>query len=267
MKLTLAAASAALLGAAVLTTAGGANAEILTVTFQGTVLNGTDDTGVFGVAGANLTGDRYTAVYTIDDSINAYKHYDPTVGLSEISGGTVYLPAHHGMPALGTQSPVSATITINGVTVPVPGAYYGLAWQTRPSNFGGEEYFIAQDKATSGLVTSNDYMKNQIASDKNRINPSYDFHVPFSYTIKPSDEYHDGIFQDSVCNSGTDICSVDVDINLKPTSITIAQAFLDPPPLDPPIPEPATWTMLILGVGMIGIAARRRRSEDTTFAA
>jgi len=30
-----------------------------------------------------------------------------------------------------------------------------------------------------------------------------------------------------------------------------------------PTPEPAAWTMLILGVGMIGIAARRRREAIT----
>ena len=32
------------------------------------------------------------------------------------------------------------------------------------------------------------------------------------------------------------------------------------------VPEPATWTMLILGVAMVGFAARRRR-EGTAFAA
>jgi len=30
----------------------------------------------------------------------------------------------------------------------------------------------------------------------------------------------------------------------------------------PPIPEPATWTLLIAGFGLVGAAARRRRSAS-----
>jgi hypothetical protein len=33
-----------------------------------------------------------------------------------------------------------------------------------------------------------------------------------------------------------------------------------PPPVTPPIPEPATWAMLIAGFGLVGATARRRKT-------
>ena len=39
------------------------------------------------------------------------------------------------------------------------------------------------------------------------------------------------------------------------------QGFSDAVQVPPPIPEPATWTMMLLGFGAVGYAARRRRKS------
>jgi hypothetical protein len=37
------------------------------------------------------------------------------------------------------------------------------------------------------------------------------------------------------------------------------------PAITPSVPEPATWAMMILGMGMIGLAARRRANVVTAL--
>ena len=42
-----------------------------------------------------------------------------------------------------------------------------------------------------------------------------------------------------------------------------SHAFVPDPP--PPVPEPATWAMLIVGFGLIGFVARRRTAATTVL--
>jgi hypothetical protein len=69
-----------------------ASADMVTVTYSGTVLGGFDQLGVFGTANTSLTGDRYTAVY----------FFNTAIGLN-VSGRTPSL-----LPRLSPRSRASA---------------------------------------------------------------------------------------------------------------------------------------------------------------
>jgi len=45
----------------------------------------------------------------------------------------------------------------------------------------------------------------------------------------------------------------------------ITNAVLPPPPPPPGVPEPATWGMMMLGLGVVGSALRRQRRTDVAF--
>lgn len=227
-----------------------AKAEIVTVTYQGVVASGVDQTGLFGLGvGKNLTGDAYTIVFTINDAVSAYKSDTPGL-LSQIVGGTEY-PS-----PTGHQSPVSAAITIKGHTVLVPGVYQGAVWQEEhnPPNPHAELFEMARDNMDDGVNTHQDYIFNQMLAWTVPMMTSENYHVPMSYTVQPGKNVVHGEFSDYVYNDATHIYSTNIDAMLRPESITITDGV----PNVPSVPEPATWAMLILGVGMIGCAARRR---------
>jgi hypothetical protein len=82
--------------------AGPASAEIVSVTYWGTVTSGYDQTGVFGPAGTDLIGDSYVAHYVFDTTEGIT--YSNSIG-SGVTGGSWS----------GVASPsVSASVTING---------------------------------------------------------------------------------------------------------------------------------------------------------
>jgi hypothetical protein len=81
-----------------------ASATIYEMSFQGTIASGIDNSGIFGTAGANLSGDSYVTTYL----------YDPSIGYvinpNYAYGGTDYSSSNSPSPIL------SAAITINGTT-------------------------------------------------------------------------------------------------------------------------------------------------------
>lgn len=231
--------------------AGSANANIVTVTDQGVVTSGVDQTDLFGLGdNADLTGQTYTIVFRIDDSVAAYQGDIPGIR-DQIFGGTYY-PSPR-----GDQSPLSAVLTINNHTVVVPGRYQGAVWQQTlvPPNTHAEEYEVAIDERDDGINTYHDDIWDQIISYAYPMMTTEDYHVPFSYTIHPGDTVIAG-FTDQVTSDATGGYLINVNAKFGTTSVTVADA----------VPEPATWAMLILGVGMIGFAARRR-NEATAVAA
>jgi hypothetical protein len=90
-KIVAAAAGILLLGPLVAPMA--AQATIVAGSFAGTMTGGTDDTGVFGAQGADLTGDAITGTFTYDTSL-----FGPP------SGGT----------AAGSPGALTVTVTIGG---------------------------------------------------------------------------------------------------------------------------------------------------------
>lgn len=72
---------------------------LVTATVTGTVSSGIDQTGVFGVAGADLTGSNYTLVYTIDDTNQ------------QVAADEAYIQS------TDNSNPVMAVLTINGQSI------------------------------------------------------------------------------------------------------------------------------------------------------
>ena len=48
--------------------------------------------------------------------------------------------------------------------------------------------------------------------------------------------------------------------------VTISVSFADLPPPTPSVPEPATWAMMLAGMGAIGFAMRRRAKVNVSYA-
>lgn len=234
-------------------------AKIVKITYKGAISSGRDLTGVFGTANANLTGDSFTAVFTINTSINANLYASATT--ENFYGGTKYLPAHGGKPAKGTTSPVTATLTINGHTIAVPSAYWGRVWDSSWTGTASELNLEVQDKHTSGTVTYSDDLENRIFSTTHAIDPTPDFTQPLSYKLQAGDTTNLSAFTDTVYDSRTGAYSVKVTVAFKPTSVSIASPVIAAQRAFSEVPEPAAWAMMTLGVAMIGIATRRRKAS------
>ena len=70
--------------------ANAAEAGIVYVTWTGTVAAGSDNAGLFGDAGANLTGTSFTAYFTIDSSM---EHLPDIISRSIITETMAWLQA------------------------------------------------------------------------------------------------------------------------------------------------------------------------------
>jgi len=207
MKLTMAAASAALLGAAVLTTAGGASASpLLTFTLHDTdtgttdILNTSGElTGGNSAVPATAGGSSFTAIGYFNINPNELlTNFDivshGTANIGEISGGTAAI-----------YEDISSVWTL------VPGTLINL--QTAPS---GVASVLTSSSSTVDLG-------------------------PGAYRLVINSS---GI--DTLLGQGAAKFAVDLEGSA--------------------VPEPATWAMMILGVGLIGFAARRRRESAASFA-
>lgn len=247
--------------------AASAKASIVTATFQGVVTSGYDQTGLFGTPNANLTGDSFTAVYTVNDRVKAASSYLPGFGSFIQGGPSIY----------GSQSPVSASITINGITFGINNDAHNMGEVSQYNNivngnnlpWAPLSQMIYYDANIYDDVINNNYdiVSEAILTDYIQLQQnllSSDYHTPISYILQPYDRTFEN-FEDIVCGfDGTsdETCPIWTVAKLETTSVAITG---DPGnefwPVWPPVPEPATWTMLILGVGMIGFTVRRRSAN------
>jgi len=226
-------------GAAALAMAAPAAAAPATVTVTGTVMGGSDPAGTFGTAGANLAGQAFSAVFTI----NA-KPDSATV----TTGNSAFLFGN------GAASPVSAALTIGSATYNFAGSFSGLARAADAAGQGGTDllYYMVEDTDVSLLPPGNtlfyvgfdtlrdvigkgDYASNDVAGLTLADNAKG--HVQIANRDAVTGSYGPSTFAD-----------------LAVTSIRAQMAA--------PVPEPATWAMMVTGFAMAGVALRRRRRVD-----
>jgi hypothetical protein len=145
---------------------------------------------------------------------------------------------------------VSATLTVNSVSVAVDGAFLGWAYANNddPSNLQGELY----NEADEFHLTTSGYEQKVVWNDVT--NPSTTSSVPSdyrtvgTYALQPGDlpTGHFGIFVKDLSQDGY---LVQTWGDLTFDSVTISSA-----------PEPGAWTLMILGLGGAGLMLRRRRA-------
>ena len=232
------------LGALLLTTP--ASAAILTATVTGTVREGGYYAGRYPAPLNDLTGQSFTAVYTINDAIpgilvNDYD--DGSVRNTGVDGGTVF----------GRPSPVSAVLTLAGFTINFAGkdrGYYYVYRDLANSHNDGiglstSSYVPRTDGQSSGILDITVYSAPQGTT-------SGDYRVPFSYAFQPGDSATGQINFETytVDEAGAEQSYLYFTALFDPATISVVNASA--------APEPASWAMMIGGFGLAGAAVRRR---------
>ena len=213
-----------------------ASAATYLITYTGTVSSGVDSTGVFGTKWTNLAGNNFTVVYTLTS---------PQPGSETYSAGpTAYT---RGGSSSGTISPVSATITIKGITQTIDGTAFGQAYQFNDAS-GDSVSHVAQQYS----LNETSYVNNTISSSVNNIVNSTDYTAALNY-LSQADDYRSGSFQIEryyISGNGDYVFTGLAYGNMISNSVTIAAVDA--------APEPATWAMMIAGFGAVGGSLRRR---------
>lgn len=201
-----------------------AAAVVKVATYTGTISSGLDATGVFGAPNTDLIGKTATIKFVYDINIGTR---DSSPGRDFVYGGTSSANAN---PIL------KSSVTIDGVTSTINGKdgvafVFGLVGTMEHQNnfVSMSSASIEQYQDTAINILSNipaslaDNMPQQtftgtVSFLRNR----------YDYSTNATTMYATGSF-----NSGTVLITSGV-------------------------PEPASWTMMIAGFGLVGIAARRR---------
>lgn len=199
--------------------AGTAGATVYTVTFDGSFTSGTDVGGDFGTAGANLAGDAFTLTTTYDDSVGSHNAPGDTVGD-------------------GLANPtLSAGMIVNGVTLPIIDSSSSYNIRYLPV-VGGASMVVQLDSATAAIGIGADGPVTSLSGDM-----AWDGTAQFFGYDGGTIRLVDGL------NGWMSVSDVTVSPVADPNLFT--QGTLA-------IPEPSTWAMLLLGVGLLGLALRRR---------
>jgi hypothetical protein len=212
---------------------GTASAGPVTATYQGFVSGGYDQFGVFGAANIDLTGDAFTTVYTINDAaLGATTYSDSNV--SYIYGGVGF----------GSLAPaVSAVVTINGHSLSIAGNYEGEAYQSTSAS----DYLVDHFANSAIAPGTNAEAQNYVLSVSDPFTTSGDYHTPLFHQVQPGDSSFGEVL---VYNEST---GYSLDVALTNTSVSISGLT--------EVPEPASWAMMIFGLGCVGVQLRRRTTN------
>ena len=201
------------LAAVALAIAPAASAAIVVTTYTGTVTEGE------GALGVDLAGLAYTAVFTLDTSIN--RHTPGPDGESDLVVG----PDTEG----NTSNPfLSAVVTLDGSPIPLP-------------LFGANYAYVGVGTAighSSGIAAPNFW---DFFAEHAGIPGSLDT----AFSVSPTETSYGEIAMSD--GQGGFSLWFRGDVSRVNTVV------------DGGVPEPATWAMMILGFGAIGAVARRRR--------
>lgn len=216
-----------------------AAAAIVDVIYTGTVTSDSDLTGVFGTVGGSndLVGQIYTAKFVFDTSMGTEVN---TGSQHYISGGTGF----------GTTSPaISATLTIGSTTISVPTNYSAEIYTHDQAAIGfGEQNHFVSDYVNNSALYSYRVLQAYVFGSSGSIPFSLD--GPFSYTIAAGDSgylSYSGSVYDYAAAQQIESLTINGDVS----TLTVSSG----------VPEPSTWTMLMLGLAGVGWMACRRKAK------
>jgi hypothetical protein len=226
-------------GAAAMAIAAPAAAAPATVTVTGTVMSGFDVAGTFGTAGANLAGQAFSAIFTVDAKFGSTTTGSAT---SAVVFGS------------GAASPVSAALTIGAGTYNFAGSFSGLARVSDAAGQGGTDllYYMVEDTDLSLMPPGNTLFYAGFDTLRNVIGQAdYTSNDVTGLTLADNAKGH---VQIANRDAATGRYGASTFADLAVTSIRAQVAA--------PVPEPATWAMMVTGFAMAGVALRRRRRVD-----
>jgi hypothetical protein len=206
--------------------AGPASARVYKLTIDGTIVSGTDDTGIVVAPGGSLAGLSYSFVATFDDATpgsDLFAEDDflrlERAGTGVLRIGRSYTFAFDGanVAELVVENEVDKVSTIIGGSCPdvFLCGFFGASLRSSVSNF----------LAGPGLG------------------------LPVNHVWMPGDNFN-GQFRLGGFNDG--FYALRADLGDEGTLVTLSATA---------VPEPAAWAMLIAGFGLVGAAARRRRPQ------
>jgi hypothetical protein len=208
-------------------------------TYTGHVGSGVDGLGLFGQAGASLSGAAFTATFHRDDALA-----DPD---------DIYIGRFNSyVSGVGAASPVWAELTIGGVTL----ALGGLGEQAQYDDGFSESFahYVAFDTGSLMLGAST---PGRLVPQPIDYLPGPDYHTLPSLSAETAPGL-DWFGNFSV--SGQGLAALGTTASFVPTGLLVDGA----PGGVGGVPEPASWALMILGFGGVGWTLRRRRA--TAFA-
>lgn len=214
-------------------------------TYDGHITSGFDSTGTFGQV-QSLGGLPFLATFVLTI---------PTAGALVDTNGTSFLTVNGGANFGTVATPLTGTITINGVTRASSGNLAGSF--SLYNNFNGSLDLIStvanegfQDSTTNTARIINIGVGSLGSSIVNSIDPA----DGASYTVQPAD-FATGNFRflaTHVVDNGSFLQTVfdeDVTGDVLVDSLTVSAISA--------APEPAGWAMMIVGFGLAGVRLRR----------
>jgi PEP-CTERM motif len=215
-----------------------ASATLIDVIYKGVVSNGgssPDEIGLFGPAGADLTGDAFVATFNMDTS-KGTNASTPTENY--IYGGALYT----------TESPmIKATLEINGKSATIDGSYNGSvqSFLGYPGVANQQSHYVADANGNSLLL----YVADANSASVGKIPFTID--IPLDFNFGSSEfgglfaQFHSGGLATALDLSSTEL------IYQYPSTDGGGGA----------VPEPSTWALMVMGfVGLSAFSYRRTRS-------
>jgi hypothetical protein len=206
-----------------------ASADVLTITYAGSFVSGADVAGVFGTPGTNLLGDTYRLVDTFDTADGVLFDNGISTSLTGIGAGSAVLTiAGLGTLSVGGNSSVLdgnnvASLTNQVVVDLFPTGDPGVVLQNTISAFAGGT------SIPESIFTPFSLDAAQLAAGGSAVSFEFD------------------VVDENYPPSAT--ATIWGDANVTAFSVTNSDVS--------GVPEPATWAMMLIGFGMVGMRLKR----------
>jgi PEP-CTERM motif len=227
-----------------------AHAKAYLITYSGTIISGNDGWEHFGPLNSqpdrDLSGSPFSVAYTLTI---------PTVGARSDSDGSS--SHYYGGSVYAAASPVSALVSVNGFKKAISGSYLGGFFQNYSSSMSSFtsavlDYIELSPGAYRSVGTSQ-YV--QFSSNSPIVFPlDLSTGLDLDLSSHPWVTANSGNFQDILVNAEAGEVVRATYLEFLAHRVTIG-----PAETAGAVPEPSTWSMMILGLGLMGGVMRRRR--------